>query len=351
MSRATTRSATRSAAEAQPRGVEACLAPLPRDAVVNILGRLSLDERGRASLVSRGWRAALSEPSLWHTLDLRAITTNQRLRVVLAGASARTPCLRTLLLPEAEPHLPSAIRLFYVDIEEHVLEAVVAHPELLRIRCGLAMELEPSELERVVAAAPSLSSLEVHVKLDKLLQTRDLTEATEEHERALRMLRLEPPFGCVKLLGLTMDSSGYSQHWLRFGGISAWIPLWQAEAELTELHIGFADIDATSFGGIVGTAIALQLPTLRFFGCPFVGGGRCFQALIHEGRGARRVNPGCVSCTGDAARAPRRAGAGARSSRVALDQRQALDRRDVAQELGVGPAPDEQVGLVAQHSG
>ena len=265
--------------DAATRAVAPCLPPLQRDTVLHIFGLLTCEERARASLVSRGWREALADSSLWATVDLRAVTVPRRLATVLTAIVARAPrCLRTLLLPDAlEPESPyfwRRPRFEFVD----VLNAVVANPHLLRLRCHV-LHLGVNEVERILAAAPGLTSLEAALSLSELLSVVDTDTASHEHARALRLLQREPPFGCVKMLSLDADAGGYFGHWHRFGGLSAWLPLWTAHADLRELSIGYAELDTTAFGGVVQLAVDRQLHAVEFFACEFVG-GNCIWPLV-----------------------------------------------------------------------
>ena len=251
--------------------VAPCLPPLQRDTVLHIFGLLTCEERARASLVSRGWREVLADPCLWATLDLRAVTIPHRLATVLAGAIARAPrCVRTLLLPDTlEPEPPYYYWRPSRFVFANVLDAVVANPDLMHLRCQLLC-FSLNKVERMVAAAPCLTSLD---------HTTDIDTASLEHARVLQLLRGEAPFSCVRVLSLDADSGGYNDHWHRFGGLSAWLPLWAAQTDLRELSIGYAELDVTTFGGIVQLAVSHQFHAIEFFGCRFVG-GRCIRPLI-----------------------------------------------------------------------
>ena len=267
------RAATRVAA------VAPCLPPLQRDTVLHIFGLLTCEERARASLVARGWREVLADPSLWATLDLRAVIPH-RLATVLAGAVARAPrCVRTLLLPDTLEPEP---RYYYWRPPRfkfaNVLDAVVANPDLLHLRCQL-LGFSLNEVERMVAAAPRLTSLEVFLRLSAPFHTTDIDTASLEHARVLQLLRGEAPFSSVRVLSLDADSGGYVDHWSRFGGLDAWLPLWAAQVDLRELFMGYAELDVTTFGGVVQLAVDRQFRAIEFFGCRFVG-GRCIRPLI-----------------------------------------------------------------------
>ena len=54
----------------RPDAAHAALPPLPLLCVLDVLSRLSPGERLLSSAVSRGWRAAVCQPSLWESVDL-----------------------------------------------------------------------------------------------------------------------------------------------------------------------------------------------------------------------------------------------------------------------------------------
>jgi hypothetical protein len=83
------RRSARVAAEADR--VATVLAPLPHAVVLAIFASLPADVRARCALVCRGWRAVVSEPSLWTRLDLSP-SNGVRVRIsrtVLRKAAAR----------------------------------------------------------------------------------------------------------------------------------------------------------------------------------------------------------------------------------------------------------------------
>ena len=54
----------------RPEAAHAALPPLPLPCVLDVLSRLAPGERLLSSAVSRAWRAAVSQPSLWASVDL-----------------------------------------------------------------------------------------------------------------------------------------------------------------------------------------------------------------------------------------------------------------------------------------
>ena len=176
-----------SVAEAEERAVDT-FGALPLPLFLCILTAVPADSRARAACVSRQWRAAVAERSLWRTLDLtpeggftRVVTD-----AVLRGAAARAHGeLHTLRLA-AEP-----------DMHFHgfkLLHEIVAH------NAATLSVLQVHELyfpvcievcQALLRGAPSLQTFEVEVRCN-----------TAE---ARRLLRNEPPYGPLQMRKLCVD--------------------------------------------------------------------------------------------------------------------------------------------------
>ena len=65
-----TRGARKARVAVRPEAAHEALPPLPLPCVLDVLSRLAPGERLLSSAVSRAWRAAVSQPSLWASVDL-----------------------------------------------------------------------------------------------------------------------------------------------------------------------------------------------------------------------------------------------------------------------------------------
>ena len=168
-------------------------ASLPLPVVLSIFALLPADARARAAAVCLAWRHALTVgPSawkLWMELDLSETSgvTCARGDAALEGAAALARGrLRTLKLCDFEA--PPQPRTF---TDAALLRVVTANAGLEELTYASANSLyaKVGELQALVAAAPALRRLVTCAWAD--------TAAT-----ARALLRREPPYGALRLLGL-----------------------------------------------------------------------------------------------------------------------------------------------------
>ena len=126
-------------------------AALPHAVVLHVFSCLPADERARAAVICRAWRAAVAEPSLWTRLDLSP-ASGVRMPVtdaVLRGAAALARGgLKVLILNECEAPLVT---------QEARLEVVAANSGSLRqMSCYFEdAVLSAGSVEEMVLFTPS----------------------------------------------------------------------------------------------------------------------------------------------------------------------------------------------------
>jgi hypothetical protein len=182
------RRSARVAAEADRAAT--ALSPLPHAVVLAIFARLPADVRARCALVCRGWRAVVSEPSLWTRLDLSpssgvsvAVTD-----AVLFAAAARARGGLTALDVSGGPLRADALR-----------RVLAEHGGALTQLRSVEMEntIDVHELESLLTSAPRLTRW----RLD-----RDCSAA-----EALRVLRAreQPAFARCAVRRLRVSFHGH----------------------------------------------------------------------------------------------------------------------------------------------
>jgi hypothetical protein len=242
------RSARLAAATAPP---DAALSPLPLPLVLHIFSLLTADERARAACVCRGWRVTLDEVSLWTRLDLSP-SSGVRVRVtdaVLAAAAAK-----------ARGQLAALDVRGCVDVTfDAQLVVVQANAGALRELCVGAplrseQALEAEEVESLLLAAPQLTCCHADVYEYAYVET------------ARRMLRNEPPFQPLRLVGLIVggfdDADGDDP-----AAYGACVPPLAADlaahASLKHVCLMHAPLDnLVALDAVVDAALARQLVSL-----------------------------------------------------------------------------------------
>ena len=154
-------------------------AALPHAVALQIFALLPVDQRARAAVICRAWRAIVAEPSLWTRLDLSPSSGVQQpvTDAVLRGAAALARGALEVLVLDACDTSPEA-----------ELEVVAANAGSLReLSCCSDDEsvLSAGCVEELVLAASQLRNFHAH------------TAASVAD--AIRMLRNEAPFGALRL--------------------------------------------------------------------------------------------------------------------------------------------------------
>jgi hypothetical protein len=150
-----------------------------------ILHRLPVDARARCECVCRSWRTQLADVSLWTRLDLSR-SSGVRVRVtdaVMCGASGFARGALTALDVSGCWHITHGALLAMVAAKAGTLTE-------LRVCNGVRRELNYTEAEALLRAAPRLCVLDADVRCCA-------------GEKLLSMLRREPPFGPLRVRRLT----------------------------------------------------------------------------------------------------------------------------------------------------
>jgi hypothetical protein len=227
------------------------LAPLPLALALMIFALLPADARARCAAVCRGWRAVMSEVSLWTRLDLSVSSgvtrrvTDALLRAVTAKARG---ALQALDVTGCD-NITEAALLPVVTANAgalHELRACCATNG--RIAC-----FTPSRLLALLRAAPQLRLLTADVECD------DFDDAAVR-----QMLRNEGAFAPLRLRRFQAESTPATAPAL--DGISFAADL-AAHESLEQLELcGFA-LDAAALDAVVGAALARRLYAVTFTTC------------------------------------------------------------------------------------
>jgi hypothetical protein len=156
------------------------LAPLPLALALYVFSLLPVDQRMRCAEVCRGWRAVLSDVSLWLRLDLSpaggvARATDALVRAAAVRAAGR---LQALDLSGCTRITHELTRAVVAESAGALVELHVSAPKRDPWPLGASVE----QLEALLQAAPLLRVLVADVQCEDVAQTR-------------RMLRNEMPFG------------------------------------------------------------------------------------------------------------------------------------------------------------
>ncbi len=162
------------------------LSALPLSILLCVFSLLPVTWRARAACVCRGWRAALSEPSLWQRLDLnyeaRDVTD-----AILFGAAAKARGRLLSLDVSWQRHVSFEALLAVVEGNAGTLRELRVGTGNSFYGCTL---LDGPHVEQLLQAAPQLEACHARV----LVNVAD----------ARRMLRNEPPFERLRLHTLTV---------------------------------------------------------------------------------------------------------------------------------------------------
>ena len=165
------------------------LYPLPRWFVHAVLLLVPVDTRLRCSGVDRAWRALLADTTLFSRVDLSASSGVTRFSLPLFRAAVAKAGWRLRALDVCRGGC--ALVAFFPML----CDTLVANAATLRV-LALDWIFDGTELMRLLEAAPNLEHLEV--KLNAL--------TTPDTEHCRRYLRNEPPFGPLRLRGLSFDA-------------------------------------------------------------------------------------------------------------------------------------------------
>ena len=256
-------------------------ASLPLPVALSIFALLPADARARAAAVCQAWRHALTaEPSawkLWTELDLseKSGITCARGDAALEGAAALARGrLRTLKLHNFSgnnfhPHTFTDAALLRVVTANAGLEELVSAP-------GTCMTVE--HVQALLAAAPALRRLVTCAWAD--------TAAT-----ARALLRREPPYGALRLLGVGIKDKSAASPLRDSNGVIALAADAAACESLRQLAVHYANLQAPeAMRALVDAVLARRLWHVELYECTFAPAVALPQLarLIADGRAQLR---------------------------------------------------------------
>jgi hypothetical protein len=228
------------------------LSPLPLAIVLHIFSLLPVDCRLRCLEVCRGWRAVLSERSLWTRLDLSA-TSGVRVPQRLEGSW-------DALLRCAAARAGGGLLTLHTELN------VVTHQALLAVAAAnasalrelhasddeLYIGLTPEQMEALLVAAPQL-----RVFATNLYTVYRVVQA------ARRALRNEAPFGPLRVRHLHANLVNEDE-----AGVVAFAADVAAHASLAGLSLQFARLHTpAALDAVVDAALARRMQSVTLDMC------------------------------------------------------------------------------------
>ena len=251
------RRSARLAAAAEATQPSAALQPLPLPLTQRIFTLLPVDSRARAACVSRAWRDALADPSLWTRLDLSETSGVVRridddvLRAAAARAHGRLEVLDMgkrawAAAREVVAENAASLReLRWLCFQDYTWESDW-HRD--KTEDGVA------ELGAALEATPNLRVLEAQV-------------VTCGWKTARRLLHNEPPFGALRLQHLDVDLESADRD---VAALVADIAARSVHHPLKALTLSCSDripLTPDELNTIVTAVLATGLPTLQLCQC------------------------------------------------------------------------------------
>ena len=238
---------------------------LPHAVALRIFAALPADARARAGLVSRAWRDAIAEPTVWTRLDLspRSGVAQPASDALLRGAAARARGqLISLCLEECDADAVS---------EDVVLEVLTVNTGSLRemvytYEGNIFNTIE--DIEAILRAAPHLRSFD--------------TDAVLSLEDATRVLKNEPPFQPVRLSCLDLDPPAEGVV-VGEDALLAFAAAVSAQASLQTLSLDTLTLSPVVWDALSSAALTCRLHHLEFDRCGL--SPACIPALARLIRG------------------------------------------------------------------
>jgi hypothetical protein len=261
------------------------LSPLPLAIVLHIFSVLPLDERARCALVCRGWRAAVSEPSLWTRLHLSAT----------AGLTFAVTDSALLSLAAKARGALQQLAVTFTDELSHdtLLEVATASAGALRELRTCAVkgkELGYDEVCALARAAPLLRLFQADVACGDVAQLRRMLRNEDElAPLQLRRLRIAP-----------VDDAD-EEDTLSAADVTLLAPDLAAHAHVEELDLYRVQLDTdAALEAVIDAALACAVRSFTLLGCTFLPracalglarllrGGSLTELLV-EGDGDQRL--------------------------------------------------------------
>jgi hypothetical protein len=228
------------------------LLSLPLLLVLHIFSLLPVDCRLRCAEVCRGWRAVLSERSLWARLELTAVSGVR----VRQGRGSLNSLLRC-----AAARAGGGLQSLQVDKNR------VTHAALLEVAAansGALRELLCACTEPPAYSGFPVANIEALVHAAPLLRTF-ATDLECDAQAARRVLRTEASFGPLRVRRLYASLYGDDE-----AGVVAFAADVAAHTSLQELALTFARLETGgALDAVVDAALALRLISVSLEQCHF----------------------------------------------------------------------------------
>jgi hypothetical protein len=249
-------------------------AALPHALLLALFALLPVDQRMRCAEVCRGWRALLSDASLWLRLDLSpvgGVARDAATNVLLRAAAARAAGgLQALDLTGCSRIWLDTIRLVAAENSSALVELRMV--ALLDNTTGW-WPRDSTEFEQLLRAAPQLRVLEVDVRCAGV-------------EEARCLLRNEAPFGPLRVRKLRIMYRLADADAVR--SLTEELPLheWLSGLELNHAPLNLpAALDA-----VVDTVLQLRLSFLELYECRLTPASAPALARLLRGNALRTLS-------------------------------------------------------------
>jgi bacterioferritin-associated ferredoxin len=269
------------------------LAPLPHALALYIFSLLPVDQRMRCAEVCRGWRAALSDASLWLRLDLSLASGVARATnaLMLAAAARTAGRLQALDVSGCARITDQAVRAVAAENAGALVELRMASP----MADLAALCVNVRQLEALLQAAPLLRALEADVNCRGV-------------EEARRLLRNEAPFGPLRMRILRasgLADAAAVRNFAQYAVEHAWV---------TGVHVIGAPLnEPAALDAVVDLTLQCRLTYLELYDCELsphsapalarLFGGSALRTLLIDGEGMRLLDEPAAVLLGNALRA------------------------------------------------
>jgi hypothetical protein len=194
------------------------LSPLPSAVVLLIFAQLPVDLRARCACVRRGWRAALSERSLWTRLDVSRTSgvTTAVTDALLRGAAARAGGLLLTADVSGSRAVSREALLALATANADMLHELRACHGACDVDFAARNLLSLGDAEALLHAAPQLRVLNVDVRCDGVAEARRALCAEEGLLAPLRTHGLHVSVhGATEADMLALAADAASHAWLQ----------------------------------------------------------------------------------------------------------------------------------------
>jgi hypothetical protein len=224
------------------------LAPLPHALALYVFSLLPVDQRMRCAEVCRGWRAMLSDASLWLRLDLSPAS----------GVAQATDALVRAASKRAAGRLQALDLSGCGRMTDETILALAADNAGALVELRMATPRDHEGLSRLA----SVELLEVLLRVAPLLRVLEADAESESAEDAHRLLRNEAPFGPLRMRMLHVFGVEDAVAVRSFAEDAA------AHASLTGLDLNWAPLnEPAALDAIVDMALECRLTYLELYEC------------------------------------------------------------------------------------